>query len=887
MKTAKEIRATFLDFFAERGHRIVPSSPVVPQNDPTLLFINAGMNQFKDVFLGTGSRDYTRAADTQKCIRVSGKHNDLEEVGVDGYHHTFFEMLGNWSFGDYFKEDAIRWAWELLVDVYGLDPDRLWVTVFGGDEADGLEADREAEDLWPKVTGIAPERVLRFGKKDNFWEMGETGPCGPCTEIHYDRGPELGECPIPGDPSSAVNADTERVIEIWNLVFIQFNRNADGSLSPLPARHVDTGMGFERLVSVMQGARSNYDTDLFQPIIRRLSAMADVSYGAGNTAADVACRVVADHVRTLSVAFADGVLPGNEGRGYVLRRILRRAARFGRQSLGLDRPFIHELVPEVVDILGETFPEVAAQETHIRGLIASEEKAFQKTLDRGLQLYAKLAAEVKAAGKTSLDGEAAFDLYATYGFPRDLVELMAREDGLTVESQGWDAAQARHREASKSEGKFGFAFDLSKIEGLPATEMLCYRDGQAGTGDGVTARARVLALIDGRFLVLDRSPFYAESGGQVGDAGVIEAEGGGRFVVEDTQRYGDILVHVGRVVSGSDSDLSRGTVQARVDVARRHAVMRNHTGTHLLHKALKEVLGDHVQQQGSLVAPDRLRFDFTHPQAMTPEEIEAVEEKVNEVIQDDVAVVTTVEDLEAARARGVTALFGEKYDEQVRVVDVPGFSTELCGGTHCGATGEIGLLLVASESAVQAGVRRIEAVTGAEAVRRVQEHRRLLRQTAAALKTKAEELPERVAALRRKVKALEKGGVGGGVDLGAQVKALLAGAEDRDGARVVTARWDVGPKDLAAVADLLRHQHGPVCGLLAGESGGKVMLCAFASKDLVARGVHAGQVIKKAAALVGGGGGGRPDFAQAGGKKADGIEDALALASDLFREALS
>ncbi|HGY90085.1 MAG TPA: alanine--tRNA ligase [Planctomycetes bacterium] len=889
MKTAKEIRATFLDFFAERGHRIVPSSPVVPQNDPTLLFINAGMNQFKDVFLGTGSRDYTRAADTQKCIRVSGKHNDLEEVGVDGYHHTFFEMLGNWSFGDYFKEDAIRWAWELLVDVYGLDPDRLWVTVFGGDEKDGLEADEEAEELWPKVTGIAPERVLRFGKKDNFWEMGETGPCGPCTEIHYDRGPELGECPTPGDPSTAVNADTERVIEIWNLVFIQFNRNPDGSLSPLPARHVDTGMGFERLVSVMQGARSNYDTDLFQPIIQRLSTMAGVPYEASDSASDVACRVVADHVRTLSIAFADGVLPGNEGRGYVLRRILRRAARFGRQSLGLDRPFIHALVPEVVGILGETFPEVAAQEKHIRSLIEAEEKAFQKTLDRGLQLYAKLAADVKAAGATTLDGEAAFDLYATYGFPRDLVELMAREDGLTVESKGWDAAEARHREASKSEGTFGFAFDLRAIEGLPATQMLCYREGQAGTGDGVSTEAKVLALIDERFLVLDKSPFYAESGGQVGDAGVIESEGEGcaRFEVEDTQRYGDILVHVGKVVSGSASDLEGRTVHARVDLARRRAIMRNHTGTHLLHKALRDVLGDHVQQQGSLVAPDRLRFDFTHPKAMTQEEIEAVEAKVNDVIEENIAVVTTVEDLDAARARGVTALFGEKYDEKVRVVDVPGFSTELCGGTHCGATGEIGLLLVSSEGAVQAGVRRIEAVTGAEAVRRVQEQRRLLRQAATALKTKPGELPERVAALRKKVKILEKGGSGGGIDRGGQVKALLSQAEEVEGARVVTARLDAGPKDLAAVADLLRNQHAPVCGLLAGEAGGKVMLCAFASKDLVGRGVHAGRVIKEAAALLGGGGGGRPDFAQAGGKNAAKIDDALALAGDLFQASLN
>jgi alanyl-tRNA synthetase len=883
--SAKEIRAAFLDFFAEKEHRIVPSAPVVPQGDATLLFTNAGMNQFKDVFLGTGSRDFSRATDTQKCIRVSGKHNDLEEVGVDTYHHTFFEMLGNWSFGDYFKREAIAWAWELLVDRFGLDPDRLYVTVFGGDEDEGLEADTESEALWPEITGIPADRVMRFGRKDNFWEMGDVGPCGPCTEIHYDLGPEADEIPDPSDARSGVNRDNCRVIEIWNLVFIQYNRSQDGRLSPLPKQHVDTGMGFERLVTVLQGKTSNYDTDLFTPIFAAIEKVTGRSYGRTNSAEDIAFRVIADHVRTLSVAFADGVLPKNEGRGYVLRRILRRAARFGRQSLGMKRPFIHELVGSVVEVLGDAFPEIAQRRDHIEHLIESEEKAFAKTLDRGLDLYAQLADRVRASGREAIDGGEAYDLYATYGFPRDLVELMAREDGLGVESAGWDAAQAAHREASKSEGRFELGFDAEALEGLPATEQRYYREGHLGDGDGLSCSAQILKVLQDTHVVLDRSPFYSECGGQVSDCGVIEGEGF-RFAVSDVRMAGDVVLHIGDIVEGSAAKLP-AEVTARVDGDRRRAIMRNHTGTHLLHWALKKVLGDHATQQGSLVAADKLRFDVAHPKAISPEEIEEIERLVNEKIVANAALVTTLESLDEARARGVTALFGEKYDDDVRVVDIAGFSTELCGGTHCSATGDIGAFVVLSESAVQAGVRRIEAATGTAALSSIQAERRVLREAAGALKSSPEELPNRVAALVKQVKELKKsGGRQAAQDAGALAHQLLEAAEVRGEARLVVTQLDIDGKSVSEVADVLRNNQGPVAGTLIAEAGKKVVLVCFASPELAGKSVHAGELAKLAAGILGGGGGGRPDFAQAGGKDASKIAEALEAVRETLRQAL-
>ena len=884
MQSAAQIRSAFLKFFEEREHRIVPSAPVFPQDDPTLLFTNAGMNQFKDVFLGTGTRDYRRAADTQKCIRVSGKHNDLEEVGRDTYHHTFFEMLGNWSFGDYFKQEAITWAWEFLTGTLGLPKDRLWVTVFEGDPGAGIEPDEEAARIWAEATDIDPARVLRFGAKDNFWEMGETGPCGPCTEIHIDRG-AAGADPADGSNREiGVNAGNERFIELWNLVFIQYNRQADGSLVPLPAQHVDTGMGFERIVSVVQGRSSNYDTDVFTPIFDAIAAATGKTYGGTAEDADVAFRVVADHVRAISVAVADGALPSNDGRGYVLRRLLRRAARFGRQALGMERPFIHRLVPAVAASLGDAFPEIPARQKHITLVIEAEEKAFALTLDKGIDLFEGLAERVRKGGAREIPGGEAYDLYATYGFPRDLVDLMAGEQGLSVDAGGWAEAEAAHRAASRGDGGGKYLVDPGAIEGLPPTETFFHAEGGS---NGLASPARPLRLIDGRVLVLDRTPFYAESGGQVGDTGEIVG-GDFRFRVDDTQKMGSIVLHVGKLRGGDARDLPE-LVEARVNEERRLDIMANHTGTHLLHWALRDVLGEGANQQGSLVAPDRLRFDITHSRAIAPEELERIEDLVNQRIRGDTPLRTTLENLDEAKARGVTALFGEKYDESVRVVDIGGYSTELCGGTHCRATGQIGAFAIISESAVQAGVRRIEAVTRGAAIRRMQEQRRLLREASRALKTAESDLVTRIKALQDQVKDLKKGGARQAAsDVTSSAKDLLAEAQEIGGVKVLCRRVaDIGAQDLSLLCDNLKSLGAPICGLLALESEGKALLAAFASKDIAGRRVKAGDVVREVAPIVGGGGGGRPDFAQAGGKDPSRIDEALARAGELFAERLA
>ncbi len=881
--SAADVRRLFLDFFRERGHTIVPSSPVFPKDDPTLLFTNAGMNQFKDVFLGTGKRTYTRAADTQKCIRVSGKHNDLEEVGRDTYHHTFFEMLGNWSFGDYFKKEAIAWSWELLTKVYGLPKHRLWVTVFGGDEKDGLPADAEAERLWREVTDIAPDHILRFGRKDNFWEMGDTGPCGPCTEIHIDRGgPE--ENPEDGkNRAIGVNAGNERFMEIWNNVFIQFNRKEDGSLAQLPACHVDTGMGFERITAVVQGKNSNYATDLFTPIFEELTKLTGHRHGGTMDDRDVACRVIADHVRALTAAFSDGALPSNEGRGYVLRRLLRRAARFGRQALGQESPFIYRLVPVVGRVLGGAFPEMREREAHVMTLIEAEEKSFLLTLDKGIALFESVATSVENSKSRVIPGDAAYDLYATFGFPRDLVDLMARERDLSVDEAGWQKALTAHKEASRGEGTGKWLVSPEKLQGLPATQSACYADA---SHDGMSLATELVRLVDGKFLVLARTPFYAESGGQLGDAGLVEAPGF-RFRVSDTKKMGDVVLHIGAVEVGSAEAPPR-SVQAEVDRERRHSLMANHSATHLLHWALKSVLGSHANQQGSLVAPDRLRFDVTHPRAITAEEVERIETMVNDKVRQATPLATTVEDLQAAKARGVTALFGEKYDDQVRVVNIGGYSTELCGGTHCANTGQIGAFTIVSESAVQAGVRRIEAVTRGAAVSRMQESRRVLRELSNALKAGETDLLARVEALQEKVKELQRGGAKQATaDLAQLAQKLLAEATPRPHGRFIVARIPaVPPAEVAALCDRLRQTPPATAGVLAMESEGKVVLAAFAAKELAGK-VHAGDLVKQLAPLVGGGGGGRPDFAQAGGKDPSAIDAALTRATELLGASMS
>jgi alanyl-tRNA synthetase len=888
--TAARVRQDFLDFFEARGHRIVASSPVYPLDDPTLLFTNAGMNQFKDVFLGTGKRDYTRAADTQKCIRVQGKHNDLEEVGRDTYHHTFFEMLGNWSFGDYFKQDAIVWSWELLTKVWGLPKERLWVTVFAGDAEDGLPADDEAARIWRDLTDIDPTHILRFGRKDNFWEMGDTGPCGPCTEIHIDRGGPDSNPRDGADRAIGVNAGNERFMELWNNVFMQFNRLDDGKLVELPAKHVDTGMGFERVLSVLQGKSSNYDTDLFQPIFRALEAIAGVQYTGGDSEADVSFRVSADHVRAVTSAVADGVAPSNEGRGYVLRRLLRRASRYGRQNLGLEQPFLWQLVPAVAEVLGGAFPEIAARVDHVQLVIRTEEEAFRKTLDRGLVQFEKLA-KGKQPGAV-LDGAAAYELYATYGFPEDLVELMARERGMSVDHAGFEAARTKHSAASRCEGSFKQLLSAEQLTGLTRTIALYHEDHGART----ECDAQVVRVLQesqsnpGRpdRVVLDRTAFYAESGGQVGDTGVIEAaDGSFRMVVEDTQKVGDVHVHIGQVTGPAKVGVA---VRCRVDRTRRDAIRANHTATHLLHQALRDKLGAHVAQQGSYVGPDRLRFDVSHPKGIDDAQLAAIEDVVNTRIARDREVVTTVDSPERAKARGAMALFGEKYGDEVRVVAIDAdegaraWSLELCGGTHVARTGEIGPFVLLSERAVAAGVRRIEAVTQREAVRAFQEQRAVLQALSAQLKTKPSELSERVAQLQLQLKEAKKTQKAvAGADIGASFEKAKETLTERSG--VKAAAVDLGDVDqdtLRQVGDRLKGVAPHLAVVLFGRADGKVPYVALCQGDALGRGLSAGDLAQLVKTHLGGGGGGRPDSAQGRGDRADAVVSAIEALRERF-----
>jgi len=885
--TSSAIRRQFLEYFEQKGHRIVPSAPVFSAEDPTLLFTNAGMNQFKDVFLGTGRRDYTRAVDTQKCIRVSGKHNDLEEVGLDSYHHTFFEMLGNWSFGDYFKREAIVWAWELLTEVWGLPKERLWATVFGGDKGDGLPPDEEAERIWRVETDIDPGHVLRFDRRDNFWEMGESGPCGPCSEIHIDRG-SPGDDPRAGaDPKLGVNAGNERFIELWNLVFMEFNRLDDGSLRPLPARHVDTGMGFERITAVLQHKSSNYDTDLFAPIFGGLEAIVGRAYGSGSSPQDVAFRVIADHLRAVSAAFADGALPSNTGRGYVLRRLIRRAARYGSQALGMKEPFIHRLVPTVAEVLGDAFGEIRSRTDHIALILREEEQAFGRTLGRGLVQFEKLAEAVSKAGETSLPGEKVFELYATYGFPQDLVELMARERSLAVDLEGWSRAEEAHQAASRSEGAFKQILSAQQLEGLPATRSSYHDEGVRS----LELSTRVVGMFQGSspealdVLVLAESPFYPEAGGQVGDSGAIDSSDGSfRFLVDNTRKLGAVVVHLGRAEGRAPAIGDQ--VLARVDADRRGRTRKNHTATHLLHHALRQVLGEHVTQQGSYVGPDRLRFDLSHPRAISPEDLERIEALVNAQVYANDELVTTVEELEAAKARGVMALFGEKYDQRVRVVAV-GSSAELCGGTHVRAAGDIGPFVIVSEGAIQAGVRRLEALTGPAAVEHVQHERRLLTQAARSLKVKPAELTERIEKLQQQVKAAKKQKqASAGADAGAAFEQLKQALVSEHGvARAVVDLPELdtnGLRDLGERAKSLGPDHALVLFARDGERVPFLVLVGGKAREKL----HAGKIAGQVAEVLGGGGGGRPDRAQGQGTRAQDLPRALGVARESLEQGL-
>ena len=901
---SSEIRQSFLDFFAAKGHTIVPSAPVIPHGDPTLLFTNAGMNQFKDVFLGTGRREYVRAADTQKCIRVSGKHNDLEEVGRDTYHHTFFEMLGNWSFGDYYKKEAIGWAWELLTEVWGLEKRRLYATVF--------ETDEEAGNHWRTVTDINPANILRFGKKDNFWEMGDTGPCGPCSEIHIDLTPD-------GSGGALVNAGDARVMEIWNLVFIQNNRNQNGDLEPLPAKHVDTGMGFERLCAVLQGKRSNYDIDVFTPIISAIAEKTGRPY-EGDTY-QVAMRVIADHIRMLTFAIADGALPGNDGRGYVLRRILRRAARFGR-TLEMHEPFIYTITDSVVNTMGKVFPEIIEKREHVKQVIRSEEESFGVTLDRGLEIFSSVLDRMGTSRVFPADD--AFRLYDTYGFPFDLTRMMADERGLQLDEATFnvlmDEQKKRARDASKMDAPGDTRVIARHIAEFPESRFVGY--------DTVETEAVVAKVLDGKFLSLDRTPFYVASGGQVDDIGLIQ---GGRFTAEviESFRQDKRIVHEVRFVRGTPADVTSAPVRVYVDRQRRTDIQRNHSATHLVHEALRRVLGEHVHQQGSLVAPDRLRFDFPHFGKITPEEIKAIEELVNGKIAEQLPVLTEADiPIESAKKiANVKMFFGDKYGDTVRVVIMdPKYSVEFCGGTHVRNTGDIGMFKIVSETGIASGVRRIEAITGEgigryiqHQVERVKEIDDRLARLIEEHETLRREVAERNGTLpafkrpalgpvslspstasRDALKAVERAyserdhAAAEMIRQNLDLKKILSNASVRDassaldslvqkaalvsGVNVVAGRVEAADMDdLKRIGDALRAKLQSGVGVLGTVIDEKAQLVCVVTDDLVAgKKLNAGKIVGELAKVVGGGGGGRPHMATAGGKDVARLDEALA-----------
>ncbi|HFD1312362.1 TPA: alanine--tRNA ligase [Escherichia coli] len=863
-KSTAEIRQAFLDFFHSKGHQVVASSSLVPHNDPTLLFTNAGMNQFKDVFLGLDKRNYSRATTSQRCVRAGGKHNDLENVGYTARHHTFFEMLGNFSFGDYFKHDAIQFAWELLTSEkwFALPKERLWVTVY--------ESDDEAYEIWEKEVGIPRERIIRIGDNkgapyasDNFWQMGDTGPCGPCTEIFYDHGDHIWGGP-PGSPEE----DGDRYIEIWNIVFMQFNRQADGTMEPLPKPSVDTGMGLERIAAVLQHVNSNYDIDLFRTLIQ---AVAKVT-GATDLS-NKSLRVIADHIRSCAFLIANGVMPSNENRGYVLRRIIRRAVRHGNM-LGAKETFFYKLVGPLIDVMGSAGEDLKRQQAQVEQVLKTEEEQFARTLERGLALLDEELA--KLSGDT-LDGETAFRLYDTYGFPVDLTADVCRERNIKVDEAGFDAAMEEQRRRAREASGFGADYN-AMIRVDSASEFKGY--------DHLELNGKVTALfVDGKsvdainagqeaVVVLDQTPFYAESGGQVGDKGELKGANFS-FAVEDTQKYGQAIGHIGKLAVGS---LKVGdAVQADVDEARRARIRLNHSATHLMHAALRQVLGTHVSQKGSLVNDKVLRFDFSHNEAMKPEEIRAVEDLVNAQIRRNLPIETNIMDLEAAKAKGAMALFGEKYDERVRVLSMGDFSTELCGGTHASRTGDIGLFRIISESGTAAGVRRIEAVTGEGAIATVHADSDRLSEVAHLLKGDSNNLADKVRSVLERTRQLEKELQQLKEQAAAQESANLSSkAIDVNGVKLLVSELSgVEPKMLRTMVDDLKNQLGSTIIVLATVAEGKVSLIAGVSKDVTDR-VKAGELIGMVAQQVGGKGGGRPDMAQAGGTDAAALPAALA-----------
>jgi len=874
MKTSADIRSAFLNYFAENGHQVVDSSPLVPGNDPTLLFTNAGMVQFKDVFLGKEQRSYVRAASSQRCVRAGGKHNDLENVGYTARHHTFFEMLGNFSFGDYFKREAIEYAWEFLTKTVGLPAEKLWVTVYKDDD--------EAADIWLNEIGVDPARFTRIGDKpggkryesDNFWSMGDTGPCGPCSEIFYDHGAEIW-----GGPPGTAEEDGDRYIEIWNLVFMQYNRDASGQMSPLPKSSVDTGMGLERLAAVLQHVHSNYEIDLFQALIKAAAAVTGTSDLESKS-----LRVIADHIRSCAFLVVDGVLPGNEGRGYVLRRIIRRAIRHGYQ-LGQQQPFFHQLVDALDEQMGEAYPELRNARGHVKRVLKVEEERFAETIEQGMRILDDAISGL--AGKV-IPGEVVFKLYDTYGFPLDLTADIARERGLEVDTEGFELEMEAQRERARAASQFGVQqaadVQLQGVTEFSGYERLDDRSTVVGLyKDGASTDS--LAAGEQGMVVLDRTPFYAESGGQVGDAGMLNANGM-RFEVTDTQKQGDaVFGHIGEVKEG---ELRIGdSVAAQVDTARRWATQLNHSATHLLHAALRQVLGDHVQQKGSLVEAARLRFDFSHFEPIAREQLLEIERLVNGKIRENAVVETRIMGIEDAKQAGAMALFGEKYDDQVRVLRMGEFSMELCGGTHVKATGDIGLCKIIMETGIASGVRRIEAVTGDTALRWVEQDEDRMQRIGGLVNAARDDVEDKVGKLLEHNRKLEK-------ELAA-LKSKLASAAGTDlasqavqvgNAKVLAARLDgVEPKSLRDMLDQLKNKLGSAVILLITTNGDKVNLIAGVTKDLTGS-CKAGDLVRLAAEKVGGKGGGRPDMAQAGGNDPGGVDAALALVEPWVQERL-
>jgi len=880
MLTSTQIRQTFLDFFKKYNHTIVDSAPVFPYDDPTLLFTNAGMNQFKDVFLGKGTRSYVRAADTQKCIRVSGKHNDLEEVGVDTYHHTLFEMLGNWSFGDYFKQDAIKWAWELLVDVYKIPVDRIYVTVFEGSVDDKLPFDQEAFDVWKTV--IAEDRILKGNKKDNFWEMGDTGPCGPCTEIHVDLRDDSERKLVDG--KELVNQSNPHVIEIWNNVFIEFNRKSDGSLEKLPAQHVDTGMGFERLCMVIQGKKSTYDTDVFAPIMSKITELSGKEYVGEN---QIPIRVIADHIRSISFSIADGVIPSNDGRGYVIRRILRRAARYGRK-LGLTQPFLYKIVGVLSETMGHVFPEMIKRKEHVERVIKSEEESFSAALDRGTQIFEEISQKLIAAGKKEFPGSDAFKLYDTYGFPLDLTRLMASEINLTTDEAGFNQLMEEQRDRARRAGKFTVNHDENSGSWEKISDG---KNSQFKGYESLTSDFEVREVRKGpNFIevVLDQTPFYGESGGQVGDNGYLEIDGV-RYPVLDTQKVNEKIIHL---VEAFPSISGKVTGKAVVNLTDRKNTARNHTATHLLHAALRLVLGDHVHQAGSLVAPDRLRFDFAHFEKITEEQLATIEKLVRAEINKSIDLNIKVTSFDQAQTEGAMALFGEKYGNEVRVITIGDFSKELCGGTHLHNTSEVGHFRIVSEGSVAAGVRRIEAVTGQSAEDLVEQERQLLKSITSILhQNKQQNLAHSIEELVETKKSLEKEVLKLRL---AQSESLLekfiSTATTIDGVRLITGELSsISMDELKVVGNNLREKlKTSAVGILISVVDSKAVLVAVVTDDLAkSKKLSAGKLVGDIAKILDGNGGGQPHIATAGGKNIAKVQDALNQSSQIVKSYLS